>query len=59
MLFDEIFLLNNIAFYDAIDVPKFNCKQPNGVTKTEYDSDLSLSNEISIDEVIKWIEKNI
>ena len=59
LLFDEIFLLNNIAFYDAIDVPKFNCKQPNGVTKTEYDSDLSLSNEISIDEVIKWIEKNI
>lgn len=53
--FDEQYILSNINFYDADIIPKFNCKQPNGVTRTEYDSDLTNCNAITIQELKNWI----
>lgn len=56
--FDEPFLLDNIRFYNANSIPKFDCKQPNGVTKTEYDSDLTFAESTELTEIVNWI-KNI
>ena len=55
LLFDEMFVENNLKIYDATDIPKFNCKQPNGVTKTEYDSDLSNCNPLNFENLKGWI----
>ena len=57
--FDEQYILSNIKFYDADIIPKFNCKQPNGVTRTEYDSDLTNCNAITIQELKNWIGSNL
>ena len=53
--FDELYLQNNLQIFNANIIPKFNCKQPNGVTKTEYDSDLSGCSTISVEDYIDWI----
>lgn len=57
--FDEQYLLANIKIYNALDIPKFNGKQPNGVTKTEYDSDLSLAESILLSQLIEWLKEII
>ena len=55
--FDDVYMLDRMEFYKAVDIPKFNCKQPNGVSKTEYDSDLTNSKTIRINAIIDWMSK--
>ena len=38
-------------------VPRFNEKTPEGVSKAEYDSDLSNVNSLLEDDVIKWLQE--
>ncbi|WP_165861286.1 PD-(D/E)XK motif protein [Paenibacillus paeoniae] len=54
-MYDEIYLENNIRFYPASSIPKFNEAQPEGVTQTEYNSNLSTSSPLSPHLVIKWL----
>lgn len=53
--YDEIYLKENIRFYDAKDVPHFNEKTPEGVFNAEYDCQLDASPYLSIDEIKNWI----
>ncbi|MDQ0919163.1 PD-(D/E)XK motif protein [Paenibacillus sp. V4I5] len=53
--FDEDHLKRNVKFYSAKDVPRFLEPQPEGVSNTEYNSDLSNVTPIEIEDVIKWI----
>ena len=53
--YDEIYLKENIRFYDAKDVPHFNEKTPEGVFNAEYDCQLDASPYLSIDKIKNWI----
>lgn len=54
--FNKTYTDKNIALYKAIDVPKFKSKQPDGVSNTEYDSDLNNIDSRTIKEFIEWIK---
>ena len=56
--YDETHLKNNIKFFDAKSIPHFNEKNPDGVFNAEYDCDLETTQDLSIDEMIKWIGNN-
>lgn len=53
--FDEEYLLKNLQIIDANNIPKFPCKQPNGVSNTEYDSDLSVCKYMSLSDFKNWV----
>jgi hypothetical protein len=53
--YDTNYIERNIKVYRAEDVPRFQDEQPNGVSKTEYDSDLTNSYTISASDLIQWI----
>lgn len=53
--YDEIYLENNIRFYDAKDVPHFNEKNPDGVFNVEYDCQLDTVKNLSQEELSNWI----
>jgi hypothetical protein len=53
--YDANYIERNIKVYRAEDVPRFQDEQPNGVSKTEYDSDLTNSYTISTSDLIQWI----
>ncbi|PAK47926.1 PD-(D/E)XK motif protein [Paenibacillus sp. 7541] len=57
--YDETYLENNIRFYHASNVPKFNEFQPEGVTQTEYNSDLSASPHLFPHLVLKWLNERV
>lgn len=57
MKYDEIYLKDNIRFYSADMVPRFNEKTPEGVSKAEYDSDLSNVISLSENDIIKWLKE--
>ena len=54
--FDEIYLKNNLKFYDVNSIPKYSEDEPDGVTKTEYDSDLSNAKDMSFEQFLNWLE---
>lgn len=58
MKFDEDHLKRNIKFYSAKNVPRFLVPQPEGISNTEYNSDLSNITPLNVEEVIKWITKS-
>ena len=53
--YDELYLKNNIRFFDAKDIPHFNEKSPDGVFNAEYDCNLEMARQISMDEMKVWI----
>jgi len=55
--FDKNYLDRNIHVYRAADIPKFQEEQPKGVSKTEYDSNLSNSTYLTDEEFIDWAQK--
>lgn len=55
--YDENYLESNIRFYPATNVPKFNEAQPEGVTQTEYNSNLSTSSHLSPHLVLRWLNE--
>lgn len=46
----------NLHVYNAINVPKFEEEQPRGVSKTEYDSDLTNANPMPTSDFLDWIQ---
>ena len=55
--FNQQYTDSNVRFYNTIDVPRFPDKQPDGVSNTEYDSDLSIVPPRQIKELIEWLKK--
>ena len=55
MKFDTKFIDNNIHVYSVDNIPRFLDKQPKGVSRTEYDSDLSTSQFIDDEMFVKWL----
>jgi len=54
--FDIGYMDRNLSVYNAEDIPRFEEEQPQGVSKTEYDSDLSNSKALPINEFISWTQ---
>lgn len=55
--YDEIYLRDNMKFYRANMVPRFNEKTPEGVSKAEYDSNLNNVESLSENDVIEWFQE--
>ena len=55
--YDEIYLKENIRFYDAKNISHFNEKTPEGVFNVEYDCQLDSSPCLSIAEIKNWVIK--
>ena len=55
--YDELYLKNNIRFFDAKEIPHFNEKSPDGVFNAEYDCYLDAAKNISQTEIVKWIKE--
>lgn len=53
--FDEEYTRNNIRFFNAKIIPKFESEQPEGVSQTEYNSDLTNIPSTSFEIVKEWI----
>ena len=56
MKFNNEYAVEKLTMYKAIDVPKFQGRQPNGVSNTEYDSDLNNISPRSIEEFSEWLK---
>lgn len=54
--FDEEYTRNNIRFYNAKIIPKFESEQPEGVSQTEYNSDLTNIPPTLFEIVKGWIQ---
>lgn len=54
--FDEEYTRRNIRFYNAKVIPKFDSEQPEGVSQTEYNSDLTNIPSTAFEIVRKWIQ---
>lgn len=54
--YDEEYFRQHLRFVSAADVPKFSEKQPDGVTHTHYNSDLTGAKYKTIEEIIPWIK---
>ncbi len=52
--FNRTYTDSNLAFYRAADVPRFKSKQPDGVSNTEYDSDLNNISSRTVSDFIAW-----
>jgi hypothetical protein len=55
--FDETYAKQNIKFFSADRIPRFNEKQPNGVTNTEYDVDLSTTKTDDLEILKSWLQR--
>ena len=55
--FDETYAKQNIKFFPADRIPRFNEKQPNGVTNTEYDVDLSTTKTEDLGILKSWLQR--
>lgn len=55
--FDKNYTDANLKFFDAKNIRKFESQQPEGVSKTEYDSDLTAIPSLSYEEMFKWISE--
>lgn len=53
--YDEIYLKDNLKFYDAREIPHFNEKTPDGVFNAEYDCCLDTSPTLTEEALIEWI----
>lgn len=55
--YDEIYLKENLRYYDAKEIPHFNEKSPDGVFNAEYDCCLDTSPVLSEDSIFSWIKE--
>lgn len=55
--YDELYLKENLKYFDAKDIPHFNEKTPDGVFNAEYDCCLDTSPTVSDEFLIKWIKE--
>lgn len=56
IVFNEKHLIDNIKIFDSIEIPKIKEKTETGIFNIEFDSNLSNSNSLSTQEVIKWLQ---
>jgi len=57
MRFDEGYLDRNLHVYKTESIPRFEDEQPRGVSKAEYDSDLTNSTHTGINDFIEWVQQ--
>ncbi|WCR24862.1 PD-(D/E)XK motif protein [Paenibacillus thiaminolyticus] len=55
--YDETYFKNNIRFFPASSIPKFNMAQPDGVTQTEYNSNLCTAAHLPLISIIEWLNE--
>lgn len=55
--YDELYLKDNMRYFDAKNIPHFNEKTPEGVFNAEYDCCLDTSTAVSEDFLISWIKE--
>ena len=55
--YDTEYTDRNLRVYKAIDVPRFEEEQPRGVSKTEYDSDLTSATSLPLNEFVNWVSQ--
>lgn len=55
--YDELYLKDNMRYFDAKNIPHFNEKTPDGVFNAEYDCCLDTSTAVSEDFLISWIKE--
>ncbi len=55
--YDEVYLKENLRYYNADDIPHFNEKTPDGVFNAEYDCSLDTAHSIEESDVIAWIKE--
>ncbi len=56
--YDEEYIKQHIAFYDAKDVPHFKEKSPEGVFNAEYDCSFENVSKMNFDTVASWVRNN-
>jgi len=54
--FDVGYTNRNLYVYNATSVPRFGEEQPRGVSKTEYDSDLTNATPFPMSEFLRWVQ---
>ena len=55
--YDEVYTIANIRAYYANSLPHYECEQPQGVSHTEYDADLTMAPYQMIDELMGWVNE--
>ena len=55
--YDEVYLKENLRYFDAKKIPHFNEKTPEGVFNAEYDCALDNAESVSEDEIVRWIKE--
>lgn len=55
--YDEVYLKDNLRYFDAKDVPHFNEKTPDGVFNAEYDCCMDAAVSLGENDVISWISE--
>ena len=56
--YDKTYLESNLKFFDAVKIPHFNERTPDGVFNVEYDCTLEGVKDLSEKELINWIGDN-
>lgn len=57
--YDRFYLRENIKYFNAVDIPHFNEKTPDGVFNAEYDCNLDTSPALSEESIIDWIKEGL
>jgi len=55
--FNEQYIKDNLRVYDSNDIPRLTEKTNEGIYNIEFDSDLTNSKYMSLDEIKQWISK--
>lgn len=55
--YDELYLKDNMKYFDAKGIPHFSERTPDGVFNAEYDCCLDTSTAVSEDFLISWIKE--
>ncbi len=57
LIYDEIYLVDHLRYYDAAAIPHFNEMTPDGVFNAEYDCSLSNAPALSEQDIINWVSE--
>ncbi len=55
--YDEEYIRQHIGFYDAITVPHFNEKTPEGVFNAEYDCSFENIEKMRFEDIVSWVRE--
>lgn len=54
--YDQAYIQNNLRYYDALSIPHFNEKTPDGVFNAEYDCVLDTAHSLSETDIVNWVK---